>query len=455
MARNRYTSEQAAFVAQRGPVVGFQSEALRIEFSDKFFPITLGALRNFGSSVRGGYRGADIAVLSAPAGTGYVPAPAPARPQHPTGWEPGLDTAKGTFTVASKSRDVTWDKELERLGFDPKEFEIVEPINVRTWEGFYKKPTEDGKSFTHEVVPLWYHKASITRRRQFDDRVDIDKLTGFIKAISKPSAKLMGTSGFSFNWFDAQIGKGDGDGTPGTVRRMQASLDAGVNRFNELQKLGRKLETIHFHIGADLYEATAGHYAMQTFSADLNLREQRAVARRLVQAGVTRFAGLGAKVVVTVVPGNHSENRLNGKAYTSFGDNGDLEIVEQVAEICAGNPDAYSNVTFVIPKEEMEITLDLHGTVLGLAHGHQMRQGVEKWWKDQMVARQPIGDADILITGHKHRAVIQRLGDRWHFQAPALESESTWFKHTNGDGGMPGVLTFVTANHTWSDLQIL
>jgi hypothetical protein len=51
--------------------------------------------------------------------------------------------------------------------------------------------------------------------------------------------------------------------------------------------------------------------------------------------------------------------------------------------------------------------------------------------------------------------MVQRMGDRWHFQAPTLESESAWFKHTHGDGGHPAVLTFVTGDHRWSDFQLL
>jgi predicted phosphodiesterase len=401
-------------------------------------------------ALRNRVRRGTLGALSAPAGEGYKPIRSE-RPTHPSGWEPGIDTARGVIVAApSTSGDVVWDDELRRLGFDPEEFEIVEPFQVRTWEGFHKD--NDGEA---HKVQLWYRRASIIRRRAHGDRVDIEALTSAILAAPKPPKRLDGDQGFTFVWADAQIGKGDGDGSSGIVERMVASIDAGIARLNELRAAGRKIGLVHFHVAADLYEATSGHYAMQTFSTDLNLREQRAAARRLVLAAVTRFAQTGCKVLVTVVPGNHTENRLNGKAYTTFGDSGDVEIVEQVAEICAANPTAYGNVRFVVPREEMELTVDVCGTIVGLAHGHQMKGGVVKWWKDQMLGRQPIGDADILITGHLHTALIQQLGDRWHFQAPTLESESTWFKHTRGDGGHPGVLTFVTGGHRWADLQIL
>lgn len=426
-------------------------EAQKLRAQGKSWPVIYAALDVKGEWLKHRVSRAHLKALRAVPGRGYAPARLEKEPKHPNGWEPGIDTAKGTIVAApSKERDVCWDKELERLGFDPTQFEIVEPFHVRTWDGYIKNPAGQ-----IETVQLWYHKANIIRRRSADDRVDIDALLELVGKAPAAPPVAVGDQGFVFIWSDAQIGKGEGDGSKGTVDRMVASIDAGVHRLEELRTLGRKVDLVHLHIGADMFEANAGHYAMQTFGTDLNERDQKKIARRLVKLAIDRFVATGSKVLVTVVPGNHGENRLNGKAFTTFGDNGDVEIVEQVAEICEANPAAYSNVRFIIPREEMELTVDVHGTVLGLAHGHQARGGVERWWKEQMLGRQPIGSADILLTGHKHELVIQCLDGRWWFQSPALESESTWFKHTHGDSGHPGVLTFLTANHGWSDLQVL
>ena len=58
--------------------------------------------------------------------------------EHPKGWEPGLNTSKGEIVSkplakAIKPEDHRWDKYLEDLGFNPKDFEIIEPFEIRTW----------------------------------------------------------------------------------------------------------------------------------------------------------------------------------------------------------------------------------------------------------------------------------------------------------------------------------
>jgi predicted phosphodiesterase len=385
----------------------------------------------------------SLKTMTAVAGEGYVPARPTATHKHPTGWEPGIDTAKGTIVSRpSTERDVAWDEQLLHFGFDPELFEVVEPYHVRSW---------DANVGNGVIKTFWYNRANIIRRRSADDRVDIELLTQLAEHAPRAPKVQTGKQAFVFVWSDLQIGKG----TNALVERMTASVDAGTQRLAELRSLGRSIDTVHLHLGGDGIESTDGQYAMQTFEVDLNLRDQRKVYRRMVKFAIDRFTQAGYKVLVTVVPGNHPENRKDGKAYTSFGDNGDVEVVEQVSEICAANPDAYGNVRFVIPNEEMELAIDVHGTILGLAHGHQMKGGVEKWWKEQMAGRQPIGDADLLITGHLHELKVERFLGRWWIQAPALEEESAWYRHEHGAQGTPSVLTFVTSDHQWSDLQIL
>jgi len=82
----------------------------------------------------------------------------------------------------------------------------------------------------------------------------------------------------------------------------------------------------------------------------------------------------------------------------------DVAIFEDLAEICVENPDVYGHVSFVIPRDELVVTLDMAGTTVALIHGHQVRGkgGVEAWWKGQALGRLPAGDADILINAHFH-----------------------------------------------------
>jgi len=128
-----------------------------------------------------------------------------------------------------------------------------------------------------------------------------------------------------------------------------------------------------------------------------------------------------------------------------------------VAEITAAG--GLDNVGYIIPDEQMELTLDVHGTIVGFAHGHQagkaQPQKMLDWWKGQMYGRQPIGDADILLTAHFHHLRVTQEGKRTWFQCPALENESTWFKHQVGVVSPAGTLSMLVGPDGWSHLEVL
>jgi hypothetical protein len=191
---------------------------------------------------------------------------------------------------------------------------------------------------------------------------------------------------------------------------------------------------------------------------------QRKLARRLILYAID--AHLGAeRIVVPVVGGNHGENnRVDGKVATTFADNSDLEVFEGVAEACAANPERYGHVSFVIPHEQLTLTLQPveGGPILGLAHGHQAKRGgttpqqrVAAWWAGQAFGMRPIGDADILLTGHHHHLSVIQDGPRTHFLAPTIDSGSQWWEETAGRPTVPGMLSFRITRDGWDDLKLL
>jgi hypothetical protein len=101
--------------------------------------------------------------------------------------------------------------------------------------------------------------------------------------------------------------------------------------------------------------------------------------------------------------------------------------------------------------------LDVCGTIVGLAHGHQWRAGQHNtWWAKQSHGRQPIGDADLLLSGHLHHLRVEQTGsDKTFLQVPALESGSQWWKHRTGEWGHPGIVTALVGCGTWRSLVIL
>jgi hypothetical protein len=121
----------------------------------------------------------------------------------------------------------------------------------------------------------------------------------------------------------------------------------------------------------------------------------------------------------------------------------------------AGN---YEHVTVHTPgRDELTLTLDVCGTVVGAAHGHQWRAGqAVTWWAKQSHGRQPVGDADLLLSAHLHHLRIEHTGsDKTWLQVPALESGSQWWKHRTGEWGQPGLVTALVGGGSWSGLEVL
>src|SRR5690606_29538164 len=73
---------------------------------------------------------------------------------------------------------------------------------------------------------------------------------------------------------DFQLGKGEGDGTKGTLKRLEASLEGTVEQIDRLRSAGTNLRTLLIANMGDHTEGTHGSYANQPYSVDLNLRDQ-------------------------------------------------------------------------------------------------------------------------------------------------------------------------------------
>jgi len=250
----------------------------------------------------------------------------------------------------------------------------------------------------------------------------------------------------------------DGDGSEGTVQRILESTDRAVDRIREMKRLKRWPGAACLALTGDCVEGFVSQGGANIWRTNLTMTEQVRLYRRLVMQMTTTLAKEVDSLLVTAVPGNHGETvRIGGKMATRIDDSWDLDSVAAVAEALLMNPDAYGHVGFHLPQaDEGEVVLDLHGTVTAIAHGHQVPRGdVSKWVAEHARNMTAVGDARLIITGHHHHLVIKAMGPRSWIQVPAMESESTWWKHRTGEISAPGMVSLLTGDGHWSDLAVL
>jgi predicted phosphodiesterase len=377
----------------------------------------------------------------------------------PAALKPGVDWDGEEVQVTSDvyAEPISdWDVLLSELGYDSDLYEIIEPVKISAWD----VSTENGPR------RMYSYKAGIRAKqvtRYRDD--DYKEVVAQIKKHRPMREMEQGDSVFVINLADWQLGKADGDGTHGTVKRLLNRFDLIVDRINELKKSGRKIQKIIIAGIGDLEEGCEGHYSSQTFTVQLNRRQQIRLLRRLLTQLITRVAKLAPEIEVYSVPGNHGENRNgSGKAFTTRGDNDDVAVFEMVAEILSANPAAYGHVKFFLPEDEIYMIAEAAGKRIGFFHGHVTPNGadpqkkIREWWKNQAFSKNAIGFVDILVTGHYHHfSVVEYDGEAIHMQCPAEDGGSEWFNDLTGVNSRPGTLTFLIdqSGKPYRDLEVL
>jgi len=388
----------------------------------------------------------------------------PKRPEHPKGWEPGIawDGRRGEVTTVADDEPTTWDDLIADWGLDPATVTVVPgSVQIRAWD-----TQRDG-----ELERLRYYRATLVERTPTDDadRVDVEALCQWVlKRKPVKPVKVDTDRALVALCSDWQMGKGEGDGSEGTVNRIATAIDRLVDRLEELKRAGRPVSTLYLVGMGDLVEQCSGHYANQTFNVDLDRRQQMRVARRLLLRAVDACAPHVERLVLAAVPGNHGEHRDgNGKSFTTwdFTDNDDLSVFEGLAEVLAANPDRYGHVSTFLA-DGLTLTLDIAGVPVAFAHGHQAKGGsghaaakLEQWWKGQALGRTGVADAQILVTGHLHHLVVSEATGRTFLQCPAMDPGSAWWVAQQGASSQPGMLTFGVGTsygpRGWGDLAVL
>ena len=357
--------------------------------------------------------------------------------KHPTGWEPFVLGEKGGYITTAPQAEPpkNWDDFLAQLlpeGMDPGDYAVDgDTVEMRAW---------DGNVGEGNVVRFYYFKARIKRRGALQTALkEIEDVVKAAKGKKYPKSKTKANDRtYWLHVTDLQAGQADGDGVEGMVERALKLAHLAKEDLRDLERSGKPAGSIFIPVTGDLVEGITGWYATQQFSVQLDRRDQVKLVRRLLTELLLELDSTGLPIHVAAVPGNHGENRLNGKAFTSFSDNDDLAIIEQIQE--AFSLAGRDRVTFSLPqRDRLSLTVEVQGHVVGLTHGHLARSGgsvemkILDWFKKQAATRDPMGDSDILFTGHYHSARYQQLvgGTEW-VQGGALCDTSAWFSQTAG-----------------------
>lgn len=271
--------------------------------------------------------------------------------------------------------------------------------------------------------------------------LDYDELVNEIGKY-KPRATQQGTGPLYAIYAigDTQYGKDAGGGTEATVRRVLQGIDESVARHKELLKLGRKIGTVVLPQLGDCIEGSTSQNGKVLGRSDLGVTQQVRIGRRVLMAWIKAFAPLCDELIVPVVPGNHDEpHRIT---MTDPIDSWQIEVAAAVQDACAENP-TLAHVKFMYPNpDHATLALDLGGTVLGLAHGHQAKD-MGKWLHGQATGRTPVGHSDVLITGHFHHFRADQIGPRLWIQVPAMDGGSAWFRDKSGLESPTGIVSLV------------
>jgi predicted phosphodiesterase len=376
--------------------------------------------------------------------------------EHPKGFNPSVSYSQQTksgeiVSEPQKENKIDWKEQLESyFGADAKNYRVLEDTaEIRFWDMAGNPPQR-----------LYYFKAKIVSNKAYMPDDDFKKLLNQAKKKKPTSSKkpTKHSKTFCIALSDWQIGK---EGTEQTIERWMDSIPKIKDQIKTL----RKSETIDqlFIAGlGDIVEGCTGFYAQQEFTVELDYRQQQKVARRMAYTALKELVPMFDKTLVSFIAGNHGEPRNSGKSFTTFSDNRDIMLGEELAEIFKEAPAYKDKIDFIMP-DSLSITLDISDTVVTLVHGHQMRGGgnpqakARTWLANQSLARSEIADSDLLLMGHYHFfSAYESDGKRLIIQAPSLDSGSEWFDNTNGGRNSAGVLTLVIGgSEKWSNIRVI
>jgi predicted phosphodiesterase len=348
----------------------------------------------------------------------------------PKGWEARVelngDHGEVVSTPQKNDKLSDFSQILEEFNIDPEEFEIDGAAKMSKWQ------TPSGNWLTA-------YKFQIRKRSSMQD---ISYLIDAVRDIKPHTPVGSGKYAFVFAAGDLQLGKSDADGTEGIVKRYRESLQNAVNKAHLLQD---SIGPILISWVGDCIEGMVSQGGKNARRTELTTTQQARLLRLLMTETIKAFAPLTDDLRVVSVPGNHDEAQRE-PVTTDHSDSWAVDALVAVSEALKFNPEAFGHVTCeVVPFDEMTTTVNIAGTIITHAHGHQWARGKHwEWWSGQHWGGHEPGTADILICGHLHSGVYEQQNFKHMIRTPAFEKESTYFRHKTGLVGNPSAVTFLT-----------
>ena len=254
---------------------------------------------------------------------------------------------------------------------------------------------------------------------------------------------------------DFQLGKTDWNG--GTKDTINQVLESFTNAAQQAV-IERPQEIVIVDAGdviENIYSTSS-----QLATNDVDLPGQVEAAMHVMLTGIQMLAPLAPSLKYVAVSSNHGQHRIGqkspaGDVHADYG----LTVAKMLGHALKLNQQAFGHVEVITPEPYMEsVAFATSGSHIGVVHGHQAGNvdKIGEWWKGQSHGNMPTADARILITGHWHSFRVQQSGDaRWIFVGPASDRGSSWFTNLRGEQAQSGMLTFLTHNNQWEQLQIM
>lgn len=377
-------------------------------------------------------------------------------PNVPKGYEPGVRYEAGepnevTLNLAEiPATEAEWREQIKRVtSLDLPDDRKVELTQVRYWGD--------------PATPYVYCRFAISDRETDDGELaDFESLFALARKSRRKARPKRNSNGRSVvvGYADPQTGKvASRGGTPELLERVQASLGLLEAYCDEV-----KADAAYLLDAGDAIEGFE-NTSSQGFTNDLSLPRQVEVASDILFEFTDLLAAKHNSVVVAGVGSNHCRWRAGKGALGLPGDDWGIHMHRQLAKALSRNK-SYDHVSVTWPGDHEEtLSLDISGTIVGLAHGHQANkpEGIPGWWAKQTHGGQPIAHAELLVTGHFHSFRTEATGrdahknreKRW-VQCPTLDNGSDWYRMNAGSDSDPGLLVFTIDEGTgWDNMRVL